>query len=112
MQTPIPILLTERLRLRPFTLEDAPAVRVLAGAAEVADMLLYVPHPYPEGFAERWIGAQRTAAERGDQRAWAITLRSDQTLIGSITLNLVPAHGRALLGYWVGVEFWRQGFAT
>lgn len=42
---------TERLLLRALDLADAPAVRHLAGAAEVA-RTAFVPHPYPEGAAE------------------------------------------------------------
>jgi RimJ/RimL family protein N-acetyltransferase len=74
MSAPMANLISERLYLRPFAIDDAPMVRELAGAAEVAAMMLHIPHPYPEGFAERWIGGQRAAAERGNL-AWAITRR-------------------------------------
>jgi hypothetical protein len=50
-----PTLETPRLVLRPFTLEDAPAVQRLAGAKEVAATMLAVPHPYEDGIAEQWI---------------------------------------------------------
>jgi ribosomal-protein-alanine N-acetyltransferase len=141
MSAPMVNLISERLYLRPFVMDDAPMVRELAGAAEVAAMMLHIPHPYPEGFAEKWISGQRAAAERGNL-AWAITRRegagnaaplphegSSSTsptpgpqdpqrarapgkLIGGITLTLTPAHQRADLGYWLGVPFWGQGYAT
>jgi len=41
-----PTLKTERLVLRPFTLEDAPDTQRLAGAWEIADTTLTIPHPY------------------------------------------------------------------
>jgi [ribosomal protein S5]-alanine N-acetyltransferase len=108
----IPILETERLRLRPFTLDDAPDVRVLAGAPEVAATTLHIPHPYPAGAAEEWIGTHTEAAARGDGFAWAIERAEDRALLGGISLAVAAAHYRAEMGYWLGVPFWNQGSTT
>ena len=43
-----PVLHTERLLLRAFESEDAPQMQRLAGAREVARMMLSIPHPYEE----------------------------------------------------------------
>lgn len=40
-----PELLTERLILRPYRLEDAPELKRLIGERDVAKTLLLVPHP-------------------------------------------------------------------
>ena len=107
-----PTLVTPRLVLRPFTLDDAPEVRRLAGAREVADTTLHIPHPYPEGAAEQWIGGQAEAHQAGTDATFAIVRRVGQTLIGAIGLTIRPEHLRAELGYWVGVPFWNQGHCT
>jgi len=49
-----PNLQTNRLMLRPFELSDAPIVQALAGAREIADTTLAIPHPIPMG--PRWPG--------------------------------------------------------
>ena len=108
---PQPTLRTERLLLRPFRLEDASAVQQLAGAREVADTTLSIPHPYLDGMAEAWIGTHVDAWERQKRVTFAITSEADG-VVGAIALSLTLAHRRAELGYWVGQPFWNRGYAT
>lgn len=107
-----PTLDTPRLRLRPFEPADAPVVRTLAGAREVAAGTLTVPHPYPEGAAEVWIAHVRDGWTAGSEAVFAVTRRDDGTLVGATGLALVPQHAAAELGYWVGVPHWGHGYAT
>lgn len=105
-------LITERLLLRPFTLSDAPEVQRLAGASEIADTTSNIPHPYPEGAAEAWIAEHAAQIAAGTDYPFAIIRRADETLVGAIGLHVQPAHHRAEMGYWIGVPYWRQGYAT
>ena len=108
-----PILETARLFLRPFALTDAPAVQSLAGAAEVADTTLNLPHPYEDGIAEQWISGHRERFDSGSAVIYAITRRADERLLGVISLMDISArHRRAELGYWLGAPFWSQGYTT
>ncbi|UVI31076.1 GNAT family N-acetyltransferase [Paenibacillus spongiae] len=107
-----PTFETERLILRPWMLTDASAVRELAGEREVADTTLSIPHPYPEGAAESWIGACRHRASEGNGYSFAIVRKDRQMLIGCISLNIAKPHRRGELAYWVGSSFWGNGFAT
>jgi ribosomal-protein-alanine N-acetyltransferase len=106
-----PTIETERLVLRPFRLEDAPEVQRLCGAREIAVGTLTIPHPYPDGAAEAWIAGHAEAFDRGAIEH-AIEARTDAALIGAIGLNLEREHGRAELGYWIGVPYWGRGYAT
>ncbi len=107
-----PLIETPRLVLRGFDLIDAREVQLLAGAREVADTTALIPHPYPDGAAEQWIATH--AAEWAAHRtlALAVTLRESGQLVGSLGLTFAAEHARAELGYWIGVPFWRHGFAT
>jgi [ribosomal protein S5]-alanine N-acetyltransferase len=105
-------LTTSRLVLRPFALTDAPAVQRLAGAREVADTTLLIPHPYPDGAAEEFIAATHSEFEKGENYVFGITLRATGELCGSIGLRVAAQHERGDLGYWIGVPFWNRGYCT
>jgi ribosomal-protein-alanine N-acetyltransferase len=107
-----PILVTERLQLRPFAAADAPQVQALAGERAVADTTLLIPHPYGDGVAEAWIATHAPQFRQGRQAVYAITLRPDGLLIGAISLIIVRTHDRAELGYWIGASWWCRGYAT
>jgi RimJ/RimL family protein N-acetyltransferase len=109
---PYPTLLTDRLVLREFTLEDASEVQRLVGQWEVARMMSNVPHPYEDGMAEEWIATHRPAFEAGERLTFAVVLREGGTLIGSITLHLNAQDENAELAYWIGKPYWRQGYCT
>jgi [ribosomal protein S5]-alanine N-acetyltransferase len=108
----IPTLTTPRLILRPFVIEDGPAVERLAGAREVADTTLNIPHPYPEGGGAAWIESQATTLAAGKGFTLAITLRETQALLGAIGLAIDSDHSRGELGYWITVADWGRGYAT
>jgi ribosomal-protein-alanine N-acetyltransferase len=106
---PFPTLRTERLVLREFAMADAPELHRLAQSREVARMMLHLPHPYEEGMAQEWIATHRPAYVSGERVTWAVTLREEGALVGSITLHLHPLHDNAELGYWIGKPYWKAG---
>ena len=105
-----PRLTTDRLVLRPFSLEDAKDVQRLAGDRDVA-ATTNVPHPYEDGVAEKWIGGHEAAFRQGSRMVLAVTLRSGE-LVGAIGLSLDEKHRRGELGYWIGKAFWNNGYCT
>jgi RimJ/RimL family protein N-acetyltransferase len=109
---PQPTLETDRLILRPFTLADGPVVRRLAGEREIAATTLLIPHPYPQGAAEEWIGTHAEAYAKGESVTFAITRREDGALLGAIGLGIDSEHERAEMGYWIGKPYWNGGFCT
>ncbi len=104
-------LITERLMLRSFTLEDADDVTDLVSDYEVAKTTLAVPHPYPTDGAAGWI-AGHSAEEDRNHTTFAITLKTTGELVGAITLIEKRIHLRAEIGYWIGHAYWGNGYAT
>jgi RimJ/RimL family protein N-acetyltransferase len=62
--------------------------------------------------AEKWIASHASLFYDGRGVTLAMTLKSDETLIGSISLGTTKPHRRAELGYWVGVPHWGRGYCT
>lgn len=107
-----PILLSNRLILRPFELADAKDVQRLAGDRAIADTTLLIPHPYEDGMAEQWISTHSAKFEAGESSIFAIVLRESNQLVGAIGLEIVPRFERAELGYWIGKPYWGNGYCT
>jgi [ribosomal protein S5]-alanine N-acetyltransferase len=107
-----PVLHTARLTLRPFVLADGPDVQRLAGAREIADTTLLIPHPYPDGAAEQWIATHPERFAAGKVVTYAITLTASGELCGATGLGINREHQHAELGYWIGVPYWNQGYTT
>ena len=103
-------LQTERLTLRVYALSDIPALMPLIGAREVAATTLRIPHPYSESDARDFIASTEEAVSSGSGLRLGIVLRD--TLCGGVGLRIEPDHRRAELGYWVGVPYWGNGYAT
>jgi RimJ/RimL family protein N-acetyltransferase len=84
----------------------------LAGDRLIAEPTLNIPHPYPPGAAEAWIGTHAAEWRQGSALNLAIERRDDGALVGAIGLGIVPEHARAEIGYWIGVPYWGNGYAT
>jgi RimJ/RimL family protein N-acetyltransferase len=101
-----PVLETERLVLRAPRLEDAKAVVTLASDRRVAENTARIPHPYRQADADEWITGVAAGACK---ETFLITL--DGAPIGACGLDMRDAPTPEL-GYWLGAQYWGQGFAT
>jgi RimJ/RimL family protein N-acetyltransferase len=103
----IPVLETERLVLRAPRLEDAKTVAALANDRRIAENTARLPHPYKLADAKDWISA---AGTRPGEQTFIITLASG-AIIGACGLELRDPPTPEI-GYWLGVPYWGQGYAT
>ena len=103
-----PVLVTERLVLRPPHEDDIPELAELADNRRLAEMLGRMPHPYGEREARAFVESTRDRARAGC--TYAVSLAESGAFIGCAGL-----HPRALgleLGYWIGEPYWGRGYAT
>lgn len=108
-----PTIRTARLVLGTFESDDATDLQRMAGAREIADTTVSIPHPYALDHALAWIGNQRRESVRGRATNFAIRLLPGSPLIGSASLRDIDhEHLQAELGFWIGRDWWGQGYAS
>lgn len=107
----MPLLLeTERLFLRPYELEDAPIAQRLANDKELANTT-FLPHPYSLEDAKNWIRNHPQLIESKEAFPFAVIPKSDEELIGTMTLRVDKLHNKGELAYWIGKDYWGKGYA-
>ncbi len=102
----IPVLETKRLILRAPRLEDVKAIAALANDRRIAENTARIPYPYTISDAETFVGS----ANRGDRDAVFVIALRNQTVIGAC--SIAPEEQAGELGYWLGVPYWGNGYAT
>ena len=108
----IPTLTTERLLLRPLSLDDADQVQRLFPQWEIVRYLnAIVPWPYPpDGALTYYRDSALPAVARGDEWHWTLRLHSaPEQIIGAIGLIRAEADNR---GFWIAPPWQRQGLMT
>lgn len=103
---------TERLLLRAPREEDAARIAELANDIRVVRGTLHMPFPYAVEDAHTFITRSRENREAGASLSFSIEQRASKLVIGGIGLVLEPVHERAEMGYWLGVAYWNQGYAS
>ena len=105
-------LRTPRLVLRSLEHGDFPSLVRLAGASEIASTTANIPHPYTEENAHSFLAHSEEEFAAGRAATFAVTVSPSGELCGAVGLVVTTAHQRAELGYWIGIPYWGQGFAT
>jgi RimJ/RimL family protein N-acetyltransferase len=108
-------LITERLVLRPWTIDDAGAALGAYGDALVARWLVPTMDRVPDEAAMRLVVQQWIAEDvRMPPPAgrWAIELREDRSLVGGATLLPLPPDDEYEVGWQLDPDAWGHGYAT
>ena len=100
---------TERLLLRPLTVEDAEAAFVWLSDPEVNRFMPYALYTEVEA-ARAWLA---TLDELVDNYVFGIVRKADHLLIGTVSVRLGAIEpGAWSLGYNLRRDCWQQGYAT
>lgn len=104
---------TDRLILRRFTMDDDQEFYAnWANDPEVTRYLTWKPHGnirVTQAVLSLWQGAY----EHADNYNWAIVLKKDAKLIGSISVvNIDDINERCEVGYCMAKDHWNQGVMT
>jgi RimJ/RimL family protein N-acetyltransferase len=95
------------LELRPWTMDDVPAIVAACNEPEIQRYLPMVPSPYTEEDARTFIRGE--VANIG-QHQFAIT--ENGTVVGSIGLGVNDSSHNAAIGYWCAAEARGRGLTT
>ena len=104
---------TERLILRPFTMEDAePMLRNWASDPEVTRYLTWPPHENVQ--VTQWVLNLWTGQyDQLDYYHWAVELKELGEPIGSIAaVKINDSVQQVEIGYCIGKTWWRQGITS
>lgn len=104
---------TDRLRLRPHTMDDLPAIHEYSRDAEVTQYMQWGPNTEEQtrGFLEMCIANQAIEPKIGYE--FAVTTKHDDRVIGSITLRRLKENSPlGEIGYVYAKDTWGKGFAS
>jgi len=106
------VIETDRLILRPFEISDGSRVQELVDCREVYEVTSLIPYPYKDGMAEDWIATHKKAYDEDRGVVFAIVEKKSLDIIGAIGIGGDQQNKRGTMGYWIGVPYWGQGYAT
>ena len=95
---------TERLTIKKIKKTDKKQLVDLIGDFRISKTLSNVPYPYTDKDAEYWLNDVKNSK-------FKLNIFLDNILIGGVGLTLAEDDFYEL-GYWLGVEYWGQGYAT
>jgi len=107
------VLETSRLQLRPLELSDALEIQKAAGIREIADTMISLPHPYPDGEAERYISRKLLEREAGSSVTFIIEKSEKKEFCGLIELrDIEREHSQGELSFWLARSAWGYGYMS
>jgi len=104
----IPILETDRLILRPLTIDDAQAVFEWVGDERVAKYMIYPCHKNIE-VTKEWLSSLKNLE---NEFTWGFELKKNHILIGSGGIRFRPDEECWSFGYNIRYDCWNNGYAT
>ncbi|MCL2574794.1 MAG: GNAT family N-acetyltransferase [Defluviitaleaceae bacterium] len=103
---------TERLILRLYKISDAQRVCELCNNYNIYKSTLTLPYPYPIESALAWIPTHYENFVNDRLYELAVTDKATGELFGAISLTNNQRYKNGEIAYWIGEEYWGNGYAT
>lgn len=97
--------------LRPWRLDDAPAVTAACQDSDIQRWLPLIPIPYTDAEARAFLERSRQSWKSGESYGFAVDDAETRTLLGSIGIRMLP-FSTGHIGYWVAPQARGRGVAT
>lgn len=106
------MITTDRLVLRLFHPSDAAIVATLCNNYNIYKNTLYLPYPYRLNDALSWIERHNENFMTDKNYEFAVTDKETGELFGAIALSNNKRFNQGELAYWIGEQYWGNGYAT
>ncbi|WP_307786813.1 GNAT family N-acetyltransferase [Pseudogracilibacillus auburnensis] len=103
---------TKRLVMRLFQSSDAEDVTKLCNNYNIYKNTMHLPYPYSLQDALSWIECHQENFMANKSYEFAITDKESGELFGAIALSNNQKFNNGEIAYWIGEEFWGNGYAT
>lgn len=112
MKQPIIVIKTERMVLRPVSVNDASEIYEKWTSDEcVAEYMRWTVHKSVDVTAQ-WLKAEVDGNENGNSYQWAFTRKADGYLFGTGGIFMNEDEKCYEIGYQIMYDEWNKGFAT
>lgn len=105
-------LVASRLYLSPFKKDDCTLLSSYLNNLNIYNMTLHIPFPYTLNDAISYYEkCQQKFLDIG-MRSYGIYKKDDCRLIGCISISFDKSNNSGEVAYWIGEEFWNNGYAS
>lgn len=106
-------IITERLLIRQYFLEDAENIHSVINNKEISEFMPSIPYPYPRETVDWWINFVNNRIKEKTAYELGIFLREDQRYIGNCELGISKNDEKqAYIGYFIDPLLWHNGYAS
>lgn len=113
LRPPDPPLSDGIVSLRPWTLDDVPAIAAACDDVEIARWIHALPSPYRESDAREYVVSTESAWKDGLGVFFAVVDRASGDVVGSIALHVLDRElANVEVGYWTAAPARGRGLTT
>lgn len=106
-------IMSERLLIRQYCLEDAEGVHHVIDNEKISSNIPMIPYPYPRDTVDWWINFVNRRIENKTAYEFGIFLRENQHYIGNCELRISKSNEKlAYIGYFIDSLLWGNGYAS